>query len=166
MSNAQDTTETPAPEAADAPQTDAQTTEAPEPTEHESAPENGNREAAKYRTRLRETEAERDTVRGELDAAHATVERLQRALVETAAASDLVDPADLWRHGGVEVSELLADDGTPDPEKVSAVVSDILAERRHLARPRTPRPDMTQGGTGTPPPPADPVAAFLTDRLS
>ncbi|MCD0181638.1 hypothetical protein [Micrococcus luteus] len=153
-------------ETTDNPQGHEDAVQAPEPAEREKAPETGNREAAKYRTRLRETEAERDTVRGQLDAAHATVERLQRALVETTAASDLVDPADLWRHGGVEVSELLADDGTPDPEKVSAVVSDILAERRHLARPRTPRPDMTQGGTGTPPPPADPVAAFLTDRLS
>lgn len=166
MSNTQDTTETPAPEAADAPQTDAQTTEAPESTERENAPENGNREAAKYRTRLREAEAERDGIRADLDGARQTVERLQRALVETTAASALVDPADLWRHGGVEVSELLADDGTPDAEKVAAVVDGILTERRHLARPRSPRPDMTQGGTGTPPPPADPVAAFLTDRLS
>lgn len=149
----------------DAPTTREDAPQVHEDTEHEKTPETGNREAAKYRTRLREAEAERDTVRGELDTAHATVERLQRALVETTVASDLVDPADLWRHGGVEVSELLADDGTPDPEKVAAVVSDILAERRHLARPRTPRPDMTQGGTGTPPAPADPVAAFLTDRL-
>lgn len=154
-------------ETADVPQTDAPTTEAPEPTERENTPENGNREAAKYRTRLREAEAERDAVRGELETAAATVERLQRALVERDAAEHLRDPADLWRYAeDASVADLLTEDGTPDPEKVSAVVSDILAERRHLARPRTPRPDMTQGGTGTPPPPADPVAAFLTDRLS
>ncbi|MEO4038412.1 hypothetical protein V3N95_03835 [Micrococcaceae bacterium Sec6.3] len=166
MSNTQDTTETPAPEAADAPQTDAQTTEAPESTERENAPENGNREAAKYRTRLREAEAERDGIRADLDGARQTVERLQRALVETTAAEALLDPADLWRHGGADLPELLTDDGVPDPEKVGAVVQSILTERRHLAKPRSPKPDMTQGGTGQAPVPVDPVGAYLSGQLS
>lgn len=74
------------------------------------ADDTGNREAASYRRRLRETEAERDTLRDRLAA-------VQRAEVEHIAAKDLAKPAGLWA-AGVNLSDLLDDTGNVDPAKV------------------------------------------------
>ena len=71
----------------------------------------GNREAAKYRRRLRETETERDQLA-------AQVENYRRAAVETLAAQTLSKPAALWA-AGATVTELLDEAGQPDPEKVT-----------------------------------------------
>lgn len=79
------------------------------------------RRDVKYRERLRETEAERDTLR-------ATVESMQRREVERLAAEHLVKPASLWTVG-VELENLLDDDGTVDPEKVRAAAVD--ARQQH-----------------------------------
>lgn len=75
----------------------------------------------KYRERLRETETERDTLR-------ATVETMQRREVERLAADHLVKPGSLWTVG-VELGNLLDDDGAVDPEKVSAAALD--ARQQH-----------------------------------
>lgn len=75
----------------------------------------------KYRERLRETEVERDTLR-------ATVETMQRREVERLAADHLVKPGSLWTVG-VELGNLLDDDGAVDPEKVSAAAAD--ARQQH-----------------------------------
>jgi hypothetical protein len=119
----------------------------PEATEGSSAPETGSegvaeeqapqaegerddqgrylsREAAGYRRRLRETEAERDQLRAEVD-------RLQRAEVERlAGAAGMATPADLWALG-TELAFLRGDDGALDAETVNGLVHDVLADRPH-----------------------------------
>ncbi len=71
-----------------------------------------NVEAARYRSRLRDTEAERDQLAGQLEA-------MRRAEVERVAAAELKNPAGLWA-AGVAVGDLLAADGTVDAVKVTA----------------------------------------------
>lgn len=99
----------------------------------------GGRREAKYRRQLRDTEAERDTLRS-------TVETLQRAEAERL--SSLDKPAALWA-AGTTLADVLDDDGTVDPEKVKAA-ADAAADALGAApRSGTPRPDRTQGGHGT-----------------
>ena len=107
------------PTEADHPPTDAPPSEGPEP-EGDSP----SREAARYRTRLRETEAERDLV----------VERLagyQRREIERLAGARLSRPGDVWMDGR-PVAELLAEDGTVDPNRVDAEVEQVLDGRPQL----------------------------------
>lgn len=107
-----------------------------EPQSDDASP---NREAAKWRTKLRETEAERDTLRSQLEAAH-------RALIETRVSSRLVDPADYWLHGGQIV---VSEDGlTLDAAAIDAHVSGILESRPHLTARRAPAPNPAQGTSG------------------
>lgn len=75
----------------------------------------------RYREQLRATEAERDTLRN-------TLESMQRREVERVAAEHLVKPSSLWTVG-VELDNLLDDDGTVDPEKVRATAID--ARQQH-----------------------------------
>lgn len=80
-----------------------------------SAGDGPGREAARYRRRLRDAEAERDTLK-------ATVESLQRAEVDRLATDAGLRPAALWANGA-EVGELLNDDGTVDQVKVAAAIA-------------------------------------------
>lgn len=84
-----------------------------------------NREA-RYRRQLRDTEAERDGLRGRL----AT---LQRGEVERLATADLQNGADLWA-AGVDLDDLLDEDGNVDAAKVSKACKDVTAERPHWKR--------------------------------
>lgn len=97
------------------------------PTAPEETEENaGNREAARYRRRLRETEAERDGL----------AERLttyQRREAEQIAAEHLSRPSDLWLDGA-EVSTLLTEDGAIDPLQVKSTVEGVLDGRAQLAK--------------------------------
>ncbi|WP_017602175.1 hypothetical protein [Nocardiopsis lucentensis] len=124
-----------------APDTDTDTdTDAPAPhtapretddTDHgQTADSKPHREAARYRTQLRATEAERDALAGRL-------ETLQRAEAERHAqgGNGLHNGADLWVFGA-DVSELLDDDGRVSPDKVSERVNTILDERPYLRRQR------------------------------
>lgn len=72
-------------------------------------------EAAKYRTQLRATEAERDTLTSRLEAAH-------RTMVESIAGKSLAKPEALWA-SGVQLQDLLDDDGNVDQEKVAEAIS-------------------------------------------
>ncbi len=78
-------------------------------------------EAAKYRRRLREAEAERDTL-------GSRVETMQRAEVERLAAADLAAPADMWLTG-TALPDLLDDDGDVDPAKVTDTIQRIIGDR-------------------------------------
>lgn len=73
------------------------------------------REAAKYRRRLRDAEAERDQLAEQIVA-------WQRAEVERQATAGGLKPAALWA-SGTELAGLLGDDGTVDESKVSAAIS-------------------------------------------
>ncbi|OBK44835.1 hypothetical protein A5656_05425 [Mycobacterium gordonae] len=94
-----------------------------------SAGDGPGREAAKYRRRLRDAEAERDTLR-------ATVESLQRAEVDRLATADGLKPAALW--SSAELGDLLGDDGTVDAARVSAAIA-TAREQLGIAPPPPPR---------------------------
>jgi len=81
-------------------------------------------EAAKYRRRLRETEAERDSLSTALD----TYRR--RDAEQAAEAAGLARGGDLFDAGN-QLADLLADDGTVDVEKVTAAAVEVLAQRPH-----------------------------------
>ena len=87
------------------------------------------REAARYRRRLRDTEAERDTLAEQ-------VTTLQRASV----AQHLTRygmKADLFWASGVELADVLAEDGTPDPDALGVYLA-AQAERAASSTPLTP----------------------------
>lgn len=96
----------------------------------------GNGEAARYRRQLRDTETERDTLRGR-------VEGFQRAEAERLAAGDLATASDLWLFG-LELSEVLDDAGEVDPDAVRAAAQKITTERPRLGRAR--RAGTARGG--------------------
>ena len=108
----------------------------PTPTDvgHDEDAQTRSREAAGYRTRLREAEqtiAERDGViaalRGRLD----DVDRVQvEALAEQ---RGMIAPADLWTVA--QLSDVRAEDGALDVEKVRERVDELLKERPHWKRP-------------------------------
>ncbi len=136
MSDTTDTTET---STENTPENTPENTTEPG-TGSEETGKSGNAEAARYRTRLRETEVERDSI----------AERLtgyQRREAERIAEGTLSRPADLWLDG-TEVGELLNDEHQVDPEKVTAAVASVLTDRPQLEAGRVrPRPDRAQGGT-------------------
>jgi hypothetical protein len=76
---------------------------------------NPNAEAARYRTRLRETEAERDSIAGRLTGD-------QRAEAERLASARLSKASDVWLEGA-DIAELLDDDVEVDADKVAAQVA-------------------------------------------
>jgi hypothetical protein len=86
----------------------------------------GNKEAARYRRRLRSTEQERDQLAERVTA-------LQRAEVERLATADDLRPAALW--ASAELGDLLSDDGTVDEAKVSQAIG---AAREQLGIPNPP----------------------------
>lgn len=103
-----------------------------------------NREAAKYRTRLREVEAERDGIREELAAMTAAREAAERAHVENVAKRRLYRPSALWA-AGVTLDEVRAEDGTISDDLVFEAVNraaDKLGLYRKMA------PDFSQGAQG------------------
>jgi hypothetical protein len=100
-------------------------------TESDERDEQGrylSREAANYRRRLRDTEAERDQLREQLD-------RLQRAEVERlATGAGLAVVADVWQFGAT-LDTLRTEAGDIDPETVTGVVADIIGSRPGLQAP-------------------------------
>lgn len=100
------------------------------------------REAAKYRTRLREAEAQREALTEQLDA-------LRRHVIEDA--SGLAKPQALWL-AGVDVADLFTPEGRPDTEKLAEAVAKVSEELGLSMRPRTPKPDPSQGRYDEPPP--------------
>jgi len=117
------------------------------------------REAASYRVKLREAEGERDRLAGVVESMQrAEAERLVTDAVE-AGYRHLAEGSDLWR-GGVELSELLDEDGQLDRGKLKAAGARIGAEHPHW---RAPVPDFSGGVRGTGPA-TDPAGA-LSERL-
>lgn len=98
-----------------APQTEPEADpDTPEVRNSDHDPEPQSKREARYRTQLRETEAERDQFA-------AKVEALQRAEVERLAANVIRQPSALWA-ADVELADLIDDDGLIDPGKVDAAV--------------------------------------------
>lgn len=135
MTDNTETTATEPTEAQDAQETPQEPQGAPEGTEPTDDPQDDDqddqgqehpaREAAKYRRRLRDTEAERDQLRGQL-------ETMRKAEAERIAAATVKNPAGIWA-AGATVADMLDQDGNVDPEKVKAATVEA-AEALGLAR--------------------------------
>ena len=91
------------------------------------------REAAKYRKRAQEAEAERDRLRDRLTAAHMSIAESMTGLRK---------PSALWATG-TTVDDLLDDDGDLDPIKVQEAAQAAVDE---LGIATAPKPDRSQGG--------------------
>ena len=139
-----------------APQMAQDATEQAPAGDHPNDQDGTARAPGKFRQRLADAEAERDTLR-------ATVETMRRAEVERlAAAADLVVPSALWA-AGVSLDDLLDQDGKVDPERVTSAVTGAIAALGLATRPRNPLPDMGQGARTqvTPPGKEHPWAEML-----
>jgi len=105
----------------------------------------GNSEAAKWRRQLRETETERDALRGRLD-------QRDRQDIERLATQQLVNPSDLWMVSSID--KMRAEDGTIDMARAEAELQRVVTERPHWAA--RPPVDLHQGvreNVETQPPP-------------
>ncbi|MFD4633345.1 hypothetical protein ACFVYR_34985 [Streptomyces sp. NPDC058284] len=84
-----------------------------------------NREAAKYRTKLREAETK-------LEAAETRITALLRKEIEAYASKQLAVGADLFTLGEVAVADLLDPQGNVDTETIDASVEALLVARPGL----------------------------------
>jgi hypothetical protein len=134
----------PEPEALD-PEEPEEPTEDTEPEEPEDdALAKVRKEAAGYRTRLREAEAQRDELATRLESFQA-----QAAVKAATGPGMLRDGEDLFR-AGVNVSELIADDGTLDHDKLTAAVAEVRERHPHWGEARpAPRRPAEPFATGT-----------------
>lgn len=146
------------------------------------------REAAGYRTKVRDLEplarkakeledaqkSEAQRLAEQLAAAQESVQvfrqRAVRAEVRALAAAEFADPDDA--HAFLDLDAFVGDDGEIDTDRIRKGLADLLKRKPHLARdagPRAPRPDRTQGSSGngnrTPTDPASEFAGFLTGLL-
>ena len=115
----------------------------PENSDRSDTSASPNREAAKYRTQLREKESQ-------LTDAQTRIERFQRREVERIAAERLAQPADVLAFGA-ELSAMIGEDGEVDAELVGTAVTDLTTSRPGLAKGARPGPrhsDFGQGRTG------------------
>lgn len=106
----------------------------PQPAEVEGTQPQPDREAAKYRRKLREAEAERDTLAERL----ATLQRQEVARL----AGDVLAQGDDLFALGVDLGQVLDDDGNVDPARVTEAARTIAADRPGLGRPPL---DLGQG---------------------
>ncbi|MFD4262077.1 hypothetical protein ACFWR9_31740 [Streptomyces sp. NPDC058534] len=103
-------------------------------TEEPQAPAEGssaNREAAKYRTKLRDAETK-------LEAAQARITALLRKEIEGHAAKELSVGADLFEIGGANVDDMTDPEGNVMPDAVDVAVDALLAKRPGLGNPNRP----------------------------
>lgn len=101
-----------------------------------------NAEAAKYRRRLRDTEAQLTTTTDRLTA-------YQRRHVEQLAADLLATPADLFDVGQLELTQFLNDDGDIDTDEVLLAATALVDLRPQLGKNYTPPwPATTDYGQG------------------
>jgi hypothetical protein len=95
-----------------------------------------NRREATYRIRARDAEAA-------MTALQERVTRMQRADVERQAAV-LHDPSDLWA-AGVELVELLDEDGEVDQQRVAEAVAALADSKPYMRKPTPRRSGFGQG---------------------
>lgn len=123
-----------------APETsETQPTDSPETTDDtDDDAGKGNKEAAKWRTKLRAAEAERDELRDQITAQH-------RAIIDwrsTTAVRGAVDPQ-LLDAAGIDIAELLNDNGHLDMDLVDQFI-DATATRFNVHRTVKPNPQQGQ----------------------
>lgn len=94
---------------------DEQPTDADNGEPDEGDEGNPNREAAKWRTKLRDAEAQRDAVTAKLEA-------MQRAAIDTQVTALGIKPAAVWA-AGADLADLLDENGVPDAAKVASAAA-------------------------------------------
>jgi hypothetical protein len=118
-------------------------------------------EAADRRRKAREADEARQAAD---DRAARLTERLLRASVAQHA-SGLADPEDLLVHVD-DATQLLDDDGMPDPAKITTAATALLVKKPHLAsRKPAPGSDIDQGARGSAPEAADDFAGLLRNAV-
>jgi hypothetical protein len=117
----------------------------PEIAEVEPA-DNGNSEAAKHRHAAKAARERAEAAETALTAANERVASMQRNEVTRSLTGTLADPTDLFRDG-VELADLLGEDGHVDPEKVNAAAAATIAAHPHWA-PRDARVPMAASTAG------------------
>lgn len=97
------------------------------------------RDAAKYRTQLREVEAERDTLTEQL-----TTARRHIADQAIEAAGTGVQPALVWELGN-NIADMFNDDGTVNQQTITATVQDIATRYNITGPDQHPNPAQAHG---------------------
>lgn len=145
-------------ETADPPEPDALPPEAPDDDVADDAPGDiaaVRREAAAHRVKLRETEAQRDALAKRLEA----LQRREAERLASTPADDFLglrDGTDLWREG-LELGELVDEDGTLDAQRVRAAVQALAdAGHAHWLRSAARPAGDSDAGKGRPSMPAAP----------
>jgi hypothetical protein len=113
----------------------------PEQAESEPSP---NSEAARYRVKLREKEAQ-------VEALTERITGYQRRECEQVVSDLLDEPGDIWDIGQANVSEFYNDDGELDEGQLRAAAGALCEIRPKLAKPRG--PSHHDFGQFKPPPP-------------
>ena len=129
-------------------QTTPESTEAPpedQADDQPQTPESPNAEAAKYRHRAKEAEAERDALRDRLT-------NLQRAAVESKVKESHIAAQGFWA-SGVQLEDLLDEDGNVDGDKVEAAadtaIKELGLERIGTRGPHVPKEGRVTRPSGT-----------------
>jgi hypothetical protein len=135
--DATDGTAEAAQDATDGPETSDGTDTADTDDDGAQAKSAANKEAAKWRTKFRAAERERDDLAARLTT-------LQRGEAERVAGTHLTDGADLWRDGA-ELDAVLDEAGNVDPAKVAEVAAAVAAHHPHYAK-RPPSVNLKRGG--------------------
>jgi hypothetical protein len=112
--------------------TDTEVTDEPAESDDDDQDDgNTNREAAKWRTKLRDTEAQRNAVTTQLA-------NMQRAAIDNQVTALGIKPAALWA-SGAQLADLLNDAGVPDAakvEKAAQTAKDTLGLTVNTPRPK------------------------------
>jgi len=93
----------------------------------------GGKEAAKWRRKLRDTEAERDALADRLGA-------LQKQVVESTVTAAGVKPAGFWASGAT-LEDLLDESGGVDAAKLDQAINAAVGTLGLKRQPRAPKPD-------------------------
>lgn len=136
-----ETTESPeaAPEVApEAPEAPEHVSGAPEGAEDAAGKGRAAREAAKYRTQLRETEAALAATTAKLEAVQLELAR------DLAVKTGLVDGGEF----NLPVAEFVTEDGLVDAEKVTTAVQELLKAKPYLSAPKALPPTLPVPGHG------------------
>lgn len=124
------------------PQEPAQEAQESEAQDEQDPAAAARREAASYRRRLRDTEAERDRL---AERVTGYMQREVEVLAEQGQGYDrMAAGSDLWT-GGVQLADVLDDEGAIDAGKVQEQVAAVLAERPHWRKNLWGSADVGQG---------------------
>ncbi|GAB4944522.1 hypothetical protein MAHJHV49_22970 [Mycobacterium avium subsp. hominissuis] len=138
-------------------QADSQTDAAPETTEEDEQPTeddgNPNHEAAKWRTKFRESETQNTALATRL-------QNMQRAAIDTQVTALGMKPAALWA-SGAKLEDLVDDAGVPDAAKVQQAAQAAKDTLGIIAvKPAKPVGSLRSGATAYTPPRNKWVGAF------